>query len=972
MKNDVLPIKTWNISCERVWETELPPLKQEERIILVKVKSNLCSFLRITVDLIGDDYESGYRFPILIEWVGIETIALHLCAFASFGSPEPKEAMHRIRFTAVDSAYEGTELEFLSIGWVTEAPLTQVNEQEWLLANFQSHYVWDVSEWTPSGEPSLPEDECGMSVEWGPAKIWYLEKENRSHRVAYEKKYDLDLTHYQAVLACLSTDSRTMCSIILQIDGILVPIMNKSIGRGTAEEFRVVINGGRLEKIIIELADIPEMRGENLHQVIGIDLRWIMLERIGADPAKSNEVRGIAPIPPIQLDQTDGKPAFPFGFVLDQNRLELLKQEVREGAAQKYFKQILEEAERNVNYRPEQFVGTYVPVDVFGRGLNRASAPGHELQRWISCLLNSSFAYAITGDIRFADSARRVLLAVLECDNWSPGLITRYPKGIPAYRHPMIDSHVVEAVALCYDIIYPLLTSEERERTEDAAFEKMVGWGDQILRQYGKGYLLKSNQGPIYFLGFLYAALLSRRRHPEVEKLIERHLPLFYKMLDHCCLPDGSTNEGVLYWVYGMQSVTTAMLVVSRCLGKELKEMVPDSIRNTMDFLLHLRSTSSRELNFIAISDGNHQEQHHFIGCPLLFYAQYLQDDRAYWLWDEWINKRDVPLYFGNKAGSYSTQAILTLAYLPKDMPIIDPNLPPFKQFPSCDRLFSRAKSEKGEMLLFFEGGPQTFEHTHYDKGQFVFEAYGESLALDPGMIDYKDPFSHELKRSVMHNVVTINGKNQSYKDPRQAVLLTRVSSDERICWIEADLSNTYETLIRYTRILIFLKSDYLLVIDDLEADVSGLEWNFHSQGQMQLDRLLVRVEAERAGMVMAFGSKEELTFKTTVSELKQYSYLIQKDEEYTSTFSSNLIVCPPEDAKKLQLATLLVPYPRGSFNGDHEAQIPVIKVLNDEKVIQFEVKGDFGHDRILCSFGTDRVVTMEREQEGGGWEVIM
>src|SRR5690606_30300390 len=159
------------------------------------------------------------------------------------------------------------------------------------------------------------------------------------------------------------------------------------------------------------------------------------------------------------------------------------------------------------------------------------------------------------------------------------------------------------------------------------------------------------------------------------------------------------------------------------------------------------------------------------------------------------------------------------------------PELPKQQLFRETDRLFWRTGSEYGDKLFFFEGGPQSFEHTHLDKGQFILEAYGESLATDPGTIDYSRPFSTLLKATKFHNVITVNGKDQSYKDASKAVIIRSLEERERYHFLHADLSNSYKELACYHRKILFVRPDYWLILDEADALEAGLEWNLHSKG---------------------------------------------------------------------------------------------------------------------------------------------
>ncbi|MNI22152.1 Heparinase II/III-like protein [compost metagenome] len=266
-------------------------------------------------------------------------------------------------------------------------------------------------------------------------------------------------------------------------------------------------------------------------------------------------------------------------------------------------------------------------------------------------------------------------------------------------------------------------------------------------------------------------------------------------------------------------------------------------------------------------------------------------------------------------------------------------------------------------MLFFFEGGPQSFEHTHFDKGQFMLEAYGEALAVDPGTIDYSRPFSVHLKSTRFHNVITINGKNQSYQDAEQAVIIRSLQEESLYSVLRADLSMSYKELSVYNRLILFVRPDYLLVLDEVDSLEPGLEWNLHSKGSYSKvevgDRAQAasdeqaesdveasythtyRADARLAGMHVAVVSDQPLT-----SELATYT----NDDK---VLSHHLALRTDRTCTRLKLAALLLPYPHETKGGFIQTDIQIQRT-NSGAV--FTVRGSFGLDQIVCNFDDMRV----------------
>jgi hypothetical protein len=296
--------------------------------------------------------------------------------------------------------------------------------------------------------------------------------------------------------------------------------------------------------------------------------------------------------------------------------------------------------------------------------------------------------------------------------------------------------------------------------------------------------------------------------------------------------------------------------------------------------------------------------------------------------------------------------ALLTLLLL-DGPPAREPHLPEVQRFPVCDRVLLRS----GPATLFFEGGPQVGDHTHPDKGQFILEAYGERLAADPGMCDYSDPAHLSFKSTYRHNLVTVGGKDQSYRDALHAVVIRRLdSSDPSATLIDADLSGAYKELSSYDRRILFVRAalPYVVVVDEVEC-VAGagdgaaaeLAWNFHARGGIEAVAAApggsaatgaairrYRVSAERAGMHLLVGSPQPLepVFATT--------------EAASGVFTRDLSLRTSGAQASLRIAALLAPFPLAT-----EAALTV-EAAADRDGIRFMVSGPWGRDVVVCRFG--------------------
>src|SRR5690606_6900844 len=99
---------------------------------------------------------------------------------------------------------------------------------------------------------------------------------------------------------------------------------------------------------------------------------------------------------------SDGLPqgTLPVGLLFDRGTLEELRRNMRHGETRRLFGEMRAEAEANLDYRPESYLGTYMPVDWGRQGIERASSPNREARKLFSTLVYSAFVYAAGGGLR--------------------------------------------------------------------------------------------------------------------------------------------------------------------------------------------------------------------------------------------------------------------------------------------------------------------------------------------------------------------------------------------------------------------------------------------------------------------------------------------------------------------------------------------------------------------------------------------
>jgi hypothetical protein len=939
---------TWDTATAVTWQSDLPPMPRAAKVLCLPVQSERATMLVVDVYLECPGLPGGYKTYFVVERAGAQIIPLRLSSFESMQSPRAKALQDEpltegefpiaqarlLRLKVRDDTFPGTVLAIGPLSWTDEIPLLPINDAECLLEDFTATRFWDMADWVRNDRCTLAPEDGGVQRVWFFAQPWYRERPGRFHRISFTKHCRRDIAAFQAVTVGAAVDRRATFSLIFTIDGRDVTVIDRRRGLGDGEELRVPLAGAELTAITFELEEASESAGQSPDQTISAMLRWFLLERRGADPAGANEVRGMPAVTPGAGNETLEDAGLPVGILFGRDDLPALRAKIASGGAARIYAEIVAEAESHLAYQPEPHVGRYLPIDYGNsQGAGRMSAHMQEMAHFTSCMIYSGLVYALSGAAEHGEVARRALLSTLRCDEWASGFVSRIPSGLPGYRAPFVTASAACAVALCYDFIYPLLSADERRETEDALYEKAIPWLDLYLRLYGEGYLLESNQGPVFTRGLIYAARVAQRSHPDVVPLLDRWIAWFRRMLAVCYEADGSTNEGPSYWEYTTNETASALLAIARYTGQPVAALAPPNLPNSMDYMLHMRSLSTETLSFLNIGDCTVRESNYMSGV-LLFFARQFQDSRAQWLWNTfYAQRRHAPgsAFFGSPHGAYVSDALLTLL-MHEDAEAPAPQLPPSARFGVCDRVVWRTGATYGDTLLFFEGGPMIPGHAHYDKGQFLLEVGGERLVADPGMVNYADPASEMLHNSSCHNVVTIRERNQSCKDLRHAVVIEACEDTDLYNYLRADVSGAYQELEVFKRHLLFARPDYIVLLDELVSREDGLQWHLHAAGDLTVDGALVTIDAPRAGMRMRFAASAPLQATTGAFY------------EGPTRLTSNLTLAPAENVRSLWIAAVLVPYAKPVSS----AVILESHALADGA--QFRVGGAWGEDTITVT----------------------
>ena len=104
----------------------------------------------------------------------------------------------------------------------------------------------------------------------------------------------------------------------------------------------------------------------------------------------------------------------PVGIMISREEFLRLREMSRKpGPLKKIADEMIAEAVAHLDYTPERYTGRYLPVDLGNQGCERRASPSDQMHHFSSCMVYGAVAYALTGDLRHGQTARRGLFSAL-------------------------------------------------------------------------------------------------------------------------------------------------------------------------------------------------------------------------------------------------------------------------------------------------------------------------------------------------------------------------------------------------------------------------------------------------------------------------------------------------------------------------------------------------------------------------------
>ena len=444
----------------------------------------------------------------------------------------------------------------------------------------------------------------------------------------------------------------------------------------------------------------------------------------------------------------------------------------------------------------------------------------------------SAMAYRLSGDVRFADHARDVMLTAADFPDWNPS-------------HFLDVAEMATALGLGYDWLYERLTPDERAKIKRALLDKALAYVAPAYARadperesfpFVKGNLT-NNWNQVCNGGFLIAALALAEDEPALARAVIAGLLDTLPAAMDAYEPDGAYPEGPVYWGYGTRFNVVILAALESALGDTLGLEQRAGFARTELFRVYIQSPTGLSFNYADGRPGLGPDS------GLTWLAQRHHQPVAE------THSRNLLAAELERAPNAADRFIATHAiWFPRANPGAG-TLPLDVNFdgPSKMALFRSAWGDARALWTGLKAGSNRVNHGHLDLGSFLLDADGERWAVDLGPDDYNLPgyWSGATSESPRWQYYRLNNRSHNTLTPADVLqspdadgrMLAFVARPERAFAI-ADLSPAYpEHARRFRRGVALLDRSRVLTQDEVEGLKPGvpLTWRMLTGAEVTL-----------------------------------------------------------------------------------------------------------------------------------------
>ncbi len=441
-----------------------------------------------------------------------------------------------------------------------------------------------------------------------------------------------------------------------------------------------------------------------------------------------------------------------------------------------------------------------------------------------------AFAWRLGGNEDYANLAKQILL---DCAKWDP-------KGATGFRY---NDEAGMPYAYYFSRAYTFLNDRLSESEKQVCRDMMRIRGNEMYRHLNPGHLRApySSHGnrAWHFLGEIGIAFHGEI--PEADDWLWFAMNVFYNTYPVWSDDDGGWHEGTIYWKSYMARFTWWADIMQSAMA--INAYDKPYLQRIGFYPLYLMPPGKVGGGFGDLNGRVKSSQQ----VPLIrTLAQ--QAGNSYWQW--YVDAHDGGVKMAEFGATNGYVAFLRNARDPVEAkPPTD--LPGSRVFRGTGQAFMNTTllDADEDVQVVFKSSPfGTQSHGYEANNSFLLWAYGQRLLLRSGRRDIYGSAHHKKwmwsTRSV--NNITVDGKEQMHHsanargeivDFQTTPLLDVVVGEASAAYrIEGDEDDPSRVLDRFTRAIVFVKPDLVLVYDSLAArKPSQFTYWLHAVNEFQI-----------------------------------------------------------------------------------------------------------------------------------------
>lgn len=469
-----------------------------------------------------------------------------------------------------------------------------------------------------------------------------------------------------------------------------------------------------------------------------------------------------------------------------------------------------------------------------------------------------TFAYGMTGEKKYAEKAKTLLLEWVSRTQWD-GMDDRAPR----WNSGLATARGCYQTAIAFDGIYNYLTPTERKEIANKIVKLGIepalnDWISEDKRIHSLNSMGHNWWAAVVFEAGI-AALAIKNEEPkakswaeEVMRASKEWFAFSGSVLENKPAnfdANGGFYESVSYANFGVSEYLLFRLAWTNVLGK-VAMPYDETLQKTIDWFIHSSYPTSKgrimSLNFGDSNDHANGER-----PAKLMMALGLGQEHYHWYLNE----------IGHSEGreDMNLNTPLGLLYHPTELRIMNDELrikdkkstlgilnstlsnplPTAAMYKDMGWGMLRSSWAKDATLLGVKSG-YTWNHAHADAGSFVLYHQGQYLLIDGGDVSYGLPeYSSYFVRSEAHNIMLFNEKAQDSQDQYHAVKtagqLHHLIDGGSLKYIMADATGpTSRYFLRNYRHFLWL-GNVILVLDDVKTYEAGkFDFLLHYQKEVK------------------------------------------------------------------------------------------------------------------------------------------